>query len=266
MSAVVLSSDELRVASHLAGVPTLAPDPGWAAEDLPVADVVATRSLLARGLLDLAPEATLAPVLTILLAQPGPAVSVRRDTATGTCRSTMLGCMLADERSPDIWHLSAAADRRTLIDRLAGGVPDDGAAGTPVRLPAAALTAAQRMATSAQEGAVADHLRSGDLGREDARALARVLARRQATTTVRIDHHAGTRRTTAALTWLETGADVWLAVPESTTGPDDPPGSELTGPLPLPDELDEVLRLEPVTRAGLRTALTELLAELEAPR
>jgi hypothetical protein len=53
---LVLSSDEVRILGGLAGAghaEVLVPDSGWAAEDQSVADVVATRGLLARGLVHL---------------------------------------------------------------------------------------------------------------------------------------------------------------------------------------------------------------------
>src|SRR5262249_59890073 len=69
--ALVLSSDEVRILGGLAGAghaEVLVPDSGWAAEDQPVADVVATRGLLARGLIRLdtpavAPHLVLAPAV-----------------------------------------------------------------------------------------------------------------------------------------------------------------------------------------------------------
>src|SRR5262249_6396061 len=81
----------------------------------------------------------------------------------------------------------------------------------------------------------------------------------------RLTHHAGTTTTTTALTWLQSGTGTWLAVPEAADGPDDPPDrdADTSAPyLPLPDQLAEVTRLEPVNRATLHAAIAPLLADL----
>src|SRR5690349_17046307 len=106
MTPLVLTTDELRVVGQLTETPAVTPDPGWAADVLPVADVVATRSLLARGLLTLAPEPAVAADLRALLPPAAGAVTIRRDTPSGPLRATLTSALLAQEQAPDLWHLT----------------------------------------------------------------------------------------------------------------------------------------------------------------
>jgi hypothetical protein len=273
--ALVLSSDEVRIIGGLAGAghaEVLVPDSGWAVEDQPVADVVATRGLLARGLIRLdtgatAPQLVLAPEVRALFSHPGWIFSVRRDGTAGGRRATLLGRLLAEELSTDIWRLQSINEPRqqaqALVDEVLDAVPDTAERAASVRVATAALAAADRIGRPTEAAAL---LAARGLTADHARTVARVLAERQATTTVRLIRHAGTTTTTAALTWLQAGTETWLAVPEAADGPDDPPDRDAdTGApyLPLPDQLAEVTRLEPVNRAELRAAVAPLLADLD---
>jgi len=272
--ALVLSSDEVRIIGGLAGgghAEVLVPDSGWAAEDQPVADVVATRGLLARGLIRLDTRATdpqlvLAPEVRALFSHPDWVLSVRRDGTAGERRATLVGRLLSEELSTDIWRLQTIDEPRqqaqALVDEVLDVVPDTAERAAPVRVATAALAAAERIGQPTEAAAL---LAARGLTPDDARTVARILAERQAITTVRLTHHAGTTTTTTALTWLQTGTETWLAVSEAADGPDDPPDrdADTSAPyLPLPDQLAEVTRLEPVDRATLHAAIAPLLADL----
>lgn len=276
---LVLSADEVRVLGQLAGAEhagALVPDVEWEADDLPVADIVASRTLLARGLLrlgtgsavpDSVPELVLAPEARALFGAPGVLFAVRRDGVAGARRATLVGSLLAEELSPAVWRLRCTAEphvhARALVDELTCGVAESAAVSDSITLPTKALEDADRLAGEAGESAAADLLADCGLAAEQALTVAGVLARRTAITTVRLTRQDGTTTLTATLTWLEAGAESWLAVPDAA-GPDDPPGADTDAAayLPMPDQLDEVTRLLPVNRADLRAALDGILAGL----
>lgn len=103
---LTLTTDELRVAAALAGgrLP-VALDGGWSTEDVPVADTVALRGLLARGLA-VAEELTVsltdtAAVVTALL-EPRTLIEVRRDGAAHAGRWLVTELAACTEARPDL--------------------------------------------------------------------------------------------------------------------------------------------------------------------
>lgn len=271
---LLLSSDEVRVMGRLAGGAALVPGDDWDADDLPVADVVATRALLARELIRLEatdsapaslPSLVLTPAARALFGVPSTILSIWRDATAGPWRATLVGSLLAREVSPEVWLL-----RNTAEEHLAGLVDEllcdaaDSATGTAVTIPTAALAAADRAAAQSTVDGVVDLLASRGVEPAEARTVARILLHRNAITTVRLTRQTGTTMLTESLTWLEVGTDTWLAAPDL---PDDPPEADADGTaacLPMPEELPGVTRLTPIDRDGLRAALDALLAERAA--
>ncbi len=171
------SIDELRVLARLCVAP-LPPalDPAWSELDVPVADVVATRSLLARGavLLDDGAADWLRPTDAVRrLFEPvrlaRTVVDIERATTVAGQRWVLAGNPLATsvfaEREPDIWQVR-------LLDRalaevatgLLGDVLDtltSDADGAAFDLPPASAAAPGRAPTVDRFGQPA--LRSGDV-------------------------------------------------------------------------------------------------------
>jgi hypothetical protein len=259
---------------RLAGTGALLPGGDWDADDLPVADVVATRALLARELIRLRaadsapaslPSLVLAPQARALFGVSNTILSIWRDGTSGPWRATLVGSLLAREVSPEVWLLRTTDEPQlaALIDDLLCDVA--GSAGAaPLLVPTAALSAADRAAPRSTVDSVADLIGSYGVAAADARTTARILLHRDAITTVRLTSQAGTTTVTSSLTWLEVGTETWLAAPDAPADPDDAlDGDAGSTPayLPLPDELAGVTRLTPVGRDDVRAALDALLAD-----
>lgn len=201
---LTLTTDELRVAAALAGgrLP-VALDGGWSTEDVPVADTVALRGLLARGLA-VAEELTVsltdtAAVVTALL-EPRTLIEVRRDGAAHAGRWLVTELAACTEARPDLWSFTTF-DIDLLITELLAGVAGDTSNANPVLVPTNQLAEADRRIT---QGDVADV-------RPD---VAGVLVDTRVTTTVRRADRDGALTGAAAVTWLETTeSGAWLAVP-----------------------------------------------------
>jgi hypothetical protein len=233
-----LSSDELRAAARLAGyAPAPAFDTAWGPDESGVADAVALRGLLARGLAGVdttgeVPEVTLTAdaraALGPILA-PDTLVEVCRDGIGGR-RRQLAGArdgrtVRATECHPAIWHLVPVE-----------GPPAD------AMYPVAAKLLPRTVAPATADAADLD-----------------VLAQLQTTVSVRTVRRLGpAAREAAAIVWLEAGsAGTWLV---GTAEPDD-----------LDDEPDphriqrtavELTGAEPAT---IRAALAQLLQSEEMP-
>ncbi len=222
-----LSSDELRAAARLAGLaPPPAFDPGWAPEELGVADAVAVRGLMARGLAeirdnDVALTASARSALDPLLA-PEALVEIHQDETAAGRRGHLLGesangLLLAAERSPSIWDLRAVEKAVPALLAIAGPlVPAYApAAGGPYTVGGDALDRTETLLAQGGAAHVPEALRGGGLGAADAAALAGVLAAMTSLVTVRAVRRTGdTNRTADALTWLDAGpAGLWTVAP-----------------------------------------------------
>jgi hypothetical protein len=276
---LVLTADELRVAAKVSGSDARVVDGGWAEEDLAVADVVALRGLLARGLattrtmssgveltLTIAARGALAPLL-----RPELVIEVSRDTATGGQRwligQAAAGTVVAEEREPDIWRVRPAdapvPDVVTaIVADLTGGLLP-GPTGTVVTVPTSVLVDAERHRLTRDPAAVVAELTDAGLPDGAAATVATVLADLEAFVTVRLTSSIGGVRVTDALTWLEAGrSGVWLAVPTHVDGPADALSADdrqYVEDLPYLDELDSVTELTAVCPADVQAALTGLL-------
>ena len=261
-----LSSDELRALARVAGA-VLPPEllDGWHRDDTAVADTVAVRSLLARGVLQLpagcdgvaltgAARGALGPLLDAralaglsLLTRDGQ--ERRRLVAESTA-----GTLLLTEREPDVWTLDpipGPAERAAAW--LAAELLDDGPRLAPgggcVIAPAEALREADRLRTAGRDGEVAGALTRAGVPAGDADVWAGVLRRRVATGEVRLtrrigeDVFAGGR-----VRWVDAGtAGVWLVEPPEL--PDGEPAGIPAATVLLTD----------AGVAGVRAALTALL-------
>jgi hypothetical protein len=216
---LVLTADELRAAAKVSGAS--APDAvsgGWGDADRAVADVVALRGLLARGLasardvdsgIDVALTAAAHAVLGPLL-YPDQVIEVMRAAPAGT-RRWLVGqtgdtAVVAEEREPDVWRLRPAGGP---AHQAALAIATELVAGLPpaVTVPAYAVSPAA------------------------------VLADIEARVTVRLVG-------ASTLTWLETGASgTWLARPGAAHEPNDLRTAELTaaGPAEIRSALADLL-------------------------
>lgn len=269
-----LSADELRSAARLAGrepLPVFAP--AWAPEELGVADAVAVRGLLARGLAEVretpdGPYVALRPgvrsALDPLLATDALA-EVHRDAGPFGRRRHVLaesatGRVLAEERHPSIWDLRSADDQGgTALLRIAESlVPFHGpesVAGRGYPVSGRALADADAMLARDEAARLADLLRGDGLDGTDAEALAAVLSAACALVTVRTTRRRGGDVCAAdAVTWLDAGAaGLWLV----TAMPDDDPDPDHDGDGGAHDPAYEVTA---ATRAGVRDAVAAVLA------
>jgi hypothetical protein len=242
---LVLTTDELRVSATIHGgrLPVTV-DSGWSTEDIPVADVVALRGLLARGLAtshdtDVRLAGDLAAIIAPLLSTSS-IVEARRDGFVRPGRwlvaTSTAGVVSAAERQPDLWHLGSGED---LFERLLGHLDDTEPARQGATVPTELLIEAERL--PAEHLAVA--LAERGLRPEVADLVAAVVAGLRATVTVRTLHRNGSATECAAITWLETAAaGVWLAIPSD-------------------DEQTEAnhTELRPTDRHGLLVELRDLL-------
>jgi hypothetical protein len=230
---LLLTTDELRVSAAINGgqIPE-ALRAGWSAEDIPVADVVALRGLLARGLatahdteVELASglDAAVLPLLTA-----DTLVDVQRDAVARPGRWLIAanagGVVRCAEQSPDLWCIETDPEEpiERMLTELLGHLPDQEPSGATVTLPTDLLVEAERRSASS-----AEHLQ-GMLAKRgmrpaDADLVADIVCDLQATVTVRSLHRDGSTTTSsAALTWLETASTgVWLAIPVDAAQRDD---------------------------------------------
>jgi hypothetical protein len=280
---LVLTADELRVAAKVSGssVPG-AVNGGWAEEDLAVADVVALRGLLARGLasardvdsgievsLTAAAHDTLGPLL-----RPDLVIEVIRDTAISAQRwlvgQTADTAVVAEEREPDVWRLRPAGQpahqvvAAIVTELISEFSPNRIPTGTSVTVRTSALIDAERHRMTSEPAAITAGLVDAGLSADDATTLATVLADINAFITVRLVNRVDGPPTADALTWLEAGASgTWLAVPKHADEPNDDPAVDREHQhiedLPYLDELDPITELNAVSSTEIRAALAELL-------
>lgn len=150
MSGEVYTTDQLCLLARLLGLP-LPPSlhPQWTDGDELVADVVATRTLLATGVLALTPQritkgAALRPTAAVAgglravrdattvveVSHTGPDGATQRQVLAGHDRA---GLRLR-EREPDVWVLERAASVTALLDEVVAGLTDGGAGAGRVAL------------------------------------------------------------------------------------------------------------------------------------
>jgi hypothetical protein len=116
------TSDELRAAARLdGGVAVPAFTPGWAPEEVGIADAVCLRVLLARGLAEVA-ESGDGPRVVLTgaarhalgpLLHPYALVEAVREAATGRClvgAESTDGVVLADQTLPRVWRLCSTTE------------------------------------------------------------------------------------------------------------------------------------------------------------
>lgn len=257
-----LSSDELRALARVAGA-VLPPEllDGWHSDDTPVADTVAVRSLLARGVLQLhaggvaltgAVRVALDPLLQAralagltLLPHDGP--ERRRLVAESAA-----GTLLLTEREPDVWTLDpipGPVERAT--GWLAADLLDEGPrlapGGAGFTAPAEALRQADRLLTAGRGGDIAAVLTGVGVPTAVAEVWAAVLRRRVATGEVRLTRRVSTGVFTGGgVRWVDAGtAGVWLVEPAGTDEDGDPETA--------------AIRLTDTGVAGVRAALADLL-------
>jgi hypothetical protein len=233
-----LSSDELRALGRVAGA-VLPPEllDGWHREDSPVADTVAVRSLLARGVLQFragiggsalaltgAARGAFDPLLNAR-AMAGLSLLTREgQERRRLVAESAAGILLLTEREPDVWTLdpipgpTERAAAWLAADMLDGG-PRLAPNGDRIVAPAEALRLADRLLAGGHEVAIAAALARAGLPEPAAETWAAVLRRRVATGEVRL-----TRRVAdgvfagGAVRWVDAGtAGVWLV--EQTEAP-----------------------------------------------
>jgi hypothetical protein len=284
-----LSSDELRALGRVAGA-VLPPEllAGWHRDDTDVADTVAVRSLLARGVLQLragsgGPELALTGATRESL---GPLLAARALTGvsllarSGAERRQLVaegpgGTLLLTEREPDVWtleavdgpvELQAARAAADLLD--AGPRPEPG--GVRIELPDEVLGRVERLVAQGRTGAATAALAEAGVPPAAAGTWTAVLARRVATGEVRV-----TRRLAdgvfagGAVRWVDAGeAGVWLveAVDPAVDSAADPATAEAVDPeVAGPQAADPAAgqagwsRLSDAGLAGVRAALAALL-------
>jgi hypothetical protein len=255
---LTLSTDELRVSATLrgGGIPAML-DSAWSTEDVPVADIVALRGLLARGLAT--GQGTSVTLSQDVVAAVGPLLAARtlleaqrdgrRRPGRWLVAETADSTVSCTETRPDVWSIRHTDSAPTeLFTELVGRLSEAEPQGTPVRLPTDLLVNAERSSTP---GAT---LTRAGLAPEDAETVARVLNDLQAMATVRSLRRHGTARDAAAITWLETtSAGLWLAVPDD--------GIDLANA-----GLVSHTELRPTTRDELLDELRDMLTGMEPRR
>lgn len=261
-----LSSDELRALARVAGA-VLPPEllDGWHRDDVAVADTVAVRSLLARGLLQLRPgevaltRATrggLDPLLDAralaglhLLGRDG---QERRQVVA----ESTAGTLLLTEREPDVWTLDpipGPAERAAAW--LAADLLEDGMRPAPTgvafTVPAGTLRQVDQLITAGRCADAATELTGIAAPDAPVDRWAAVRRSREASGEVRL-----TRRLAAGVFaggtvgWLDAGtAGVWLVEP------DEPPGDDVE------DTAEPAVRFTDAGVTGVRAALAALLEE-----
>jgi hypothetical protein len=236
---LALSSDELRIAIAVhGGNPPAALDGGWSADDRPVADTAALRSLLAR---DLAAASETGVALsddmsTVAAAfTDTPALTeLRRDGAACPGRWLITQhTVTCVESRPELWRVLRNRDVTTdLIASCIDHLPNETPPSAQVSLPTDLLVEAERRSTTCTTEQVAGTLAAHGLRHESANLVARLLADVHTTVTLRTAHRDGMTVHGSAVTWLETESmGVWLAVPtgdeQSLNQPDVAANTEL---------------------------------------
>jgi len=261
-----LSSDELRAMARVAGA-VLPPEllDGWDREDIAVADTVAVRSLLARGLLQLRPggvaltraaRGALDPLLDAralaglsLLGRDG---EERRQLVA----ESTAGTLLLTEREPDVWTLDpipGPAERAAAW--LAADLLEEGVrpapAGAAFTAPAGTLRQTDRLLTAGRFADVATALTRAGVPAALADGWVTVLRSRVATGQVRLTRRLATDvYSGGTVRWVDAGtAGVWLVEP------DEPPDDDVD------DAAEPTVRLTDAGVTGVRAALTALLEE-----
>ncbi len=267
---LALSTDELRAAARLAGlVPPPVFEPAWAPEELGVADAVAVRGLLARGLAEAwetaeGPDVALRPgvraALDPLLA-PGALAEIHQDEGPFGRRRHVLaeseaGRVLAEERRPSIWDLRSDPDGMTLRSIAEPLVPLHGPESTAGRgypVSGRVLATADAMLARDEAARLPDLLRGDGLDGADAEALAVVLWSAHALVTVRTARRPdGTACAADAVTWLDAGSSgLWLVTVRPERDHDHDPDD---------DPHDPTYGITPATRAEVRAAVAAVLA------
>ncbi len=256
-----MSSDDLRAAARLAGVtPLPAFESGWAAEELGVADAVAVRGLLARGLAeardtDVALTESARHALDPLLS-PDTLVEILRDAGPAGRRGHVLGrsangMVLAAERAPSIWELRAAEPPAALS--VSGPLipPYERAVATRDRFVVGgeALDRAETLLAQGGGERLPALLRGDGLDEPDAASLAEILSLMRVLVTVRTVSRSGDSRTADALTWLDAGtAGLWTVAP-AEDGDDEPHETH-----------DAAYTVTAADHESVHDALTDLLA------
>ena len=237
-----LSSDEMRAAARLAGyAPLPAFDPGWAHEELGVADAVALRGLLARGLATVCetpdgPDVRLTPGLRTALdplLRPDAVTEIHVDEGPAGRRRHLVGesgagALVAAECRPSIWDLRPTETPATAVVRSVAEplIPD---AGAPEErrftVSGHALSRADLLLARSAAPHLPQLLRGEGLDEAAAADLAGVLSSARALVTVRTVRITGAA---AAVCWLDAGpAGLWLvAHGDQDHGPDEETGDE----------------------------------------
>jgi hypothetical protein len=232
MLPMVLSSDELRAAARLAGwAPLPVFDTSWVSEEVGIADAVAIRGLLARGLatvrdVDGCPEAGLTSAASAALnplLRPDAIVEIHRDSWSSGRRCQMTAeadgsVVLAEEREPLVWQVHQRSGSAELCARPVVTCLIEELAETE--------RAAQirDMAVTPNALAAAQTLVAQGHAKQNSDPLVGLLAEVSVTVTVRMSRQVDpSTRVTAAVTWLDAGkTGIWLVEPaDGATDPDD---------------------------------------------
>jgi hypothetical protein len=258
-----LSSDELRAAAHLSGHEPLPAFEEWASSERRIADAVAVRGLLARGLAEVCAgspvpglrlTATAAHTLDPLLAAHT-VIEVIVD-ASGRRRRLAAdapsGSIVVTEREPALWQVqrTSAAAAATVAD-LASAILDgyaDAELGQVEFTVDGVLLAGADGVLAQDPGYLPAYLRGRGVTSGTATRLAELLGAVRQLVTIRAVHRLGTTtRAAGAVTWLDAGAaGVWILDLIDDSAEDTAPAT---------------YRLGATDRAGLRAAIAEVLAD-----
>jgi hypothetical protein len=254
---VALSSDELRALARVAGA-VLPPEllEGWHPDDTAVADTVAVRSLLARGLLQLCPgrvaltraaASALDPLLDARALAGLSLLGGDREERRRLVAESATGTLLLTEREPDVWTLEeipGPVERAVgwlAADLLEEGLrPEPG--GATFAAPAATLHEVDGLAVDRPTDAAAVLAGTG-VPPSVAEAWVAVLRGRLATGDVRLTRRLGPGGYAGGgVRWLDAGtAGIWLVSADD----DDP----------------DLVRVTDAGVVGVRAALGALLEE-----
>jgi hypothetical protein len=231
MLPIVLSGDEIRAVTRLAGwVPLQAFDTGWVSEEVGVADAVALRGLLARGLVgvrdvDGCPEVGLTGVaeaaLTPLL-RPEAVVEIHRDSRCSGRRRHITAeadgaVVLAEEREPSVWQVREQSGSAELCAHPVVKCLIEELIETPRAFQLQDMTVTPKVLAAAQTLVTKGH------ADQSTDPLVGLLAETSVTVTVRTSRQVDrSTRVAAAVTWLDAGdTGIWLVDPADDTDPDD---------------------------------------------